>query len=39
MLSEIKQLKKYVDIPILHPLISMNDEEIIKKCKEIGLQA
>jgi len=37
MLSEVKQLKKYVNIPILHPLISMNKEEIIKKCKEIGL--
>ena len=37
-LSEIKQLKKHINLPILNPLISMNQEEINKKCMEIGLQ-
>ena len=36
-LPDIKQLKKHVNLPILHPLISMSKEEINKKFKEIGL--
>lgn len=36
-LSDIKQLKRHVNFPILHPLISMNEKEIINKCSEIGL--
>ena len=37
-LSEIKLLKQYAEIPILHPLISMDKKTINKKCKEIGLK-
>jgi thiamine biosynthesis protein ThiI len=37
-LSEIKSLKKYAEIPILNPLISMDKKTINKKCKEIGLK-
>ena len=37
-LLEIKQLKRHINYPILHPLIAMDKEEIIKKCNEIGLQ-
>ena len=37
VLYDIKQLKKHVNFPILHPLIAMNEEKIIKKCREIGL--
>jgi len=37
ILNSIKQLKKHANFPILHPLIAMNKEEIIKKCKGIGL--
>ena len=36
--SDIKQFKKHINLPILNPLISMNQEEINKKCMEIGLQ-
>lgn len=36
-LSELIQLKKSVNLPILNPLIAMDKEEIIKKCEEIGL--
>lgn len=38
VLTEIKQFKKHFSLPILHPLISMNQEEINKKCMEIGIQ-
>jgi len=37
-IEEIKNMKKPDGLPILHPLIAMNKEEIIKKCKEIGLK-
>jgi thiamine biosynthesis protein ThiI len=37
VLYDIKQLKKHVKIPILHPLIAMNGKEINNKCKKIGL--
>lgn len=36
-LFEIKRLKEQVNLPILHPLIIMSEDEIIKKSKEIGL--
>lgn len=38
VLSEIKQLKKHINLPILNPLISMSYEDINKKCMEIGIQ-
>lgn len=37
ILSDIKQLKKHIKFPILHPLIAMDKEQIDQKCKEIGL--
>jgi len=37
-LSDIKNLKKHVSFPILHPLVSMDQAEIINKCSEIGLE-
>lgn len=37
ILSDIKQLKKHINLPILNPLIAMNKEQINKKCIEIGL--
>ena len=37
VLSELNQLKKTINLPILNPLISMEKDEITKKCKEIGL--
>jgi thiamine biosynthesis protein ThiI len=37
ILSELNQLKKSLKFPILNPLISMEKDEITKKCKEIGL--
>ena len=36
-IQDIKKLKKYFTIPVLHPLISMETDEINKKCKEIGI--
>ncbi len=38
IIYEIKQLKKHINYPILHPLIAMEKDEIIKKCKDIGLK-
>jgi thiamine biosynthesis protein ThiI len=35
--SDLKKLKKSINLPILSPLISMSREEIDKKCTEIGL--
>ena len=37
VLSNIKLLKKHINLPILNPLIAMNEEQIYKKCSEIGL--
>ena len=37
ILSEIKLLKKHINLPILQPLIAMHREDINKKYKEIGL--
>lgn len=36
-LSNIQSLKKDTDLPILNPLISMDENEINQKCKEIGI--
>ncbi len=37
-LENIKQLKKQITLPILHPLIAMENKEINGKLKEIGLE-
>ena len=37
-LSDINKLKKHTVLPILNPLISMNETEILNKSKEIGLK-
>lgn len=37
-LSDVKLLKKYIEYPVLYPLISMKTNEINQKCKEIGIQ-
>ena len=37
ILSDIKLLKKHINLPILQPLIAMQEEQINKKYKEIGL--
>jgi thiamine biosynthesis protein ThiI len=37
-ISEIKQLKRYINLPIIQPLIAMNIEDITDKCKEIGIK-
>lgn len=39
LLSEIKSLKQHMDIPVLHPLIAMDEKTINKKCKDIGLKS
>ena len=36
-LSDIKLMKKHIKLPILHPLIAMEKEDMNKKCKEIGI--
>jgi thiamine biosynthesis protein ThiI len=36
-LFEIKSLKEKINLPILHPLIAMSEDDIQKKSKEIGL--
>ena len=37
VLSDIKSMKKYIDVPVLHPLIAMDNEAINKKCREIEI--
>lgn len=37
VLSDIKQIKQHISLPILHPLIAMDSDEIDKKCKELGI--
>jgi thiamine biosynthesis protein ThiI len=37
ILSDIKLLKKHINLPILQPLIAMQEEQINKKYKEIGI--
>jgi adenylyl- and sulfurtransferase ThiI len=36
-LSDINLMKKHINIPILLPLISMEIEDINKKCRGIGI--
>ena len=36
-LDDIKLLKNFFNVPILHPLIAMKENEINKKCEEIGI--
>ena len=36
-LYDIKLMKKHINIPILHPLIAMEKEDINKKCRELGI--
>jgi len=36
-IEKIKQIKKQLDLPILHPLIAMEKEEINRKFEEFGL--
>ena len=38
VISELKNYKKNIDIPIFNPLISMNEKKLNAKCKEIGLK-
>jgi len=38
VLSDIKQLKQRILLPILSPLIAMDFDEIDKKCKELGIK-
>lgn len=38
VIDELKDLKRDLVYPILHPLIAMNKDEILEKCKEIGLK-
>ena len=37
-LTDTKLLKQYTELPVLHPLIAMDEKTITKKCKEIGLK-
>lgn len=37
-LTDTKPLKQYTELPVLHPLIVMDQKTITKKCKEIGLK-
>jgi len=36
-LSDITRLKKYINIPVLSPLIGLEEKEIQQKCKEVGV--
>ena len=39
--KQLLKLKKYsrkIKVPLLNPLVAMNENEIIKKCKKIGLE-
>jgi len=36
-LSDIKLMKKHINLPILHPLIAMGKEDINKKCRGLGI--
>jgi thiamine biosynthesis protein ThiI len=38
VLFDIKEIKRHVSLPILHPLISMDETSIAKKGNEIGLE-
>jgi len=39
VISDLKQYKKHISLPILSPLIAMDSDEIDKKCEEIGLKS
>jgi thiamine biosynthesis protein ThiI len=34
---QLMQLKKSIKVPVIHPLIAMEQKEIIKQCSEIGI--
>ena len=36
-LSDIKLMKKHINLPILHPLIAIGKEDINKKCRGLGI--
>jgi thiamine biosynthesis protein ThiI len=36
-LSDIKLMKKHINLPILHPLIAMEKEDINKKCRRLRI--
>jgi len=36
-LSDVKLMKKHINLPILHPLIAMEKEDINKKCRRLGI--
>ena len=38
MLANVKLLKKYIKLPILCPLIAMDEDEIKQKCKDVGIK-
>jgi len=38
VLSDIKELKQRISLPILSPLVAMDFDEIDKKCKELGIK-
>lgn len=37
-LTDTKILKQYTELPVLHPLIAMDQKTITEKCKELGLK-
>lgn len=37
-LNDTKLLKRYTELPVLHPVIAMDQKIITEKCKEIGLK-
>lgn len=37
-LTDTKLLKQYTELPVLHPLIIMDQKTVTEKCKEIGLK-
>lgn len=37
-IAKIEELTKQTDIPVLHPLISMENEDIKNKCNEVGIK-
>jgi thiamine biosynthesis protein ThiI len=38
VIDELKELKKNLEYPILHPLIALNKDEILEKCRKIDLK-
>ena len=38
IISDIKKINQQINYPILHPLISMNQDEINKKCEKVGIK-